>query len=177
MNPTEEDEILTTYKTLSDSPQSHGPAEILNPSGSIRQTGGSSWLDSYQRRGSCLAPASEITQPGPAAAQRLCSKVTVKKKTKHIYIKRAKWTNDGCRPFIFHQTRHPGSKRLLQKAADRPSPQTSHCQVNMLRLQWHLQVGVCAPVAPGCVVGKGGSAEEGVGPRMEAGGCRTEEAR
>lgn len=46
----------------------------------------------------------------------------------------------------------------------------------MLRLKWHLQVGVCAPVTPGGVGTKGWSAEEGVEPRMEVGGCRTEEA-
>lgn len=49
-------------------------------------------------------------------------------------------------------------------------------QGNLLRLKWHLQARVCAPLATGCVVGRGGTAEEGEDPWTEVGGCRTEGA-
>lgn len=49
-------------------------------------------------------------------------------------------------------------------------------QENLLRLKWRLQVRVCAPLATGCVVGRGGTAEEGQDPWTEVGGCRAEGA-
>lgn len=36
-----------------------------------------------------------------------------------------------------------------------------------IRLKWHLQVRLCAPLVTGCVVGRGRTAEEGQDPRKE----------
>lgn len=49
---------------------------------------------------------------------------------------------------------------------------------NLVRLKWHLQVRLCAPLVTGCVVGGGGTAEEGQdpwkeveAPRVQGGAC------
>lgn len=43
---------------------------------------------------------------------------------------------------------------------------------NPVRLKWRLQARVCAPLATGCVVGRGGTAEEGEDPWKEVGSRR-----
>lgn len=47
---------------------------------------------------------------------------------------------------------------------------------NLVRLKWRLQARVCAPLATGCVVGRGRTAEEGGDPWKDVGGHRAEGA-